>query len=84
MRLIENWRTWWRLWSVRLTALGTALQSLFLAWPDIALTMWNMMPGEVKALLPQQIVFGLPLAFFAAAMIARVVKQPKLETSDGG
>lgn len=75
MKLIDEWRQAWRFWSVRLQAAGLALASLFAWWPDAALVLWNSMPAEVKALLPEAAVKTLPLFVFGAALIARLVKQ---------
>lgn len=72
---IEDWRQAWRFWSVRLAAAGGALQALLAWWPDAALALWNSMPDEVKGLLPQGAVMTLPLLFFVASIVARVVKQ---------
>lgn len=83
LKLIENARDWWKMWSVRLMGIGTALQALLGWWPEAGLALWNSMPNEVKMLLPQSIVMTLPLGFFIAAMVARVIKQEKLEKTDG-
>lgn len=73
--LIDNWRRqWWRLWSVRLQAIGLFL----LAWANLPLELWGMMPGEVKRLLPGNVATILSSAFFAAALVARFVKQQRL------
>lgn len=83
MQFIENARHWWRLWSIRLNAIGLSL----LAWVQIdpvsALAVWNMMPHDVRAVLPQNIVTIVGLAFFALSMIARLVVQPKLVKAGG-
>lgn len=79
MKLIDDIKkTWWRLWSLRLQALGLAIQTAFLAWGELPLQIWAMMPHEVKAHLPAKFVFVIPALFFAAAAFARVVKQDKL------
>lgn len=73
--LIENWRRqWWRLWSIRLQAIGLFL----LAWGNLPLELWGMMPAELRRMLPGGTATILSSAFFAAAMIARFVKQKKL------
>lgn len=79
MQLIDDARQWWRLWSVRLNAIGLAI----LAWvqfdPVSVLAVWNMMPLDVRAALPPTTVRIVGLALVALAMIARLVKQPKLK-----
>ena len=79
MKPVENARDWWRFWSVRLAAGGSALQALLTWWPEAGLAFWNAMPAEVKAMLPAEAVMTLPLVFFLAAILARLVRQPKLE-----
>lgn len=71
----EARRMWHRLWSIRLNAIGLALQTLFMTWATLPLDLWNMMPAEVKAFVPERLVFALPMIFFAAAMVARLIKQ---------
>lgn len=80
LHLIDDWaRKWWRLWSVRLNAIGLAI----LAWVQIdpvsALSVWVMMPSEVRKVLPPDFITIVGLAFFALSMMARLVVQPKLE-----
>ncbi len=45
--------------------------------------MWNSMPAELKALLPESTLMTVPLLFFGAAIVARVVRQPALEKPVG-
>lgn len=81
--LVPGARQAWRWWSMRLNALGIAI----LAWvqfdPVGALAVWNMMPVQVRGAVPEHFLTALALFFFALAMLARVVKQPKLEKTDG-
>ncbi|MEN9936064.1 MAG: hypothetical protein RLZZ387_2643 [Chloroflexota bacterium] len=80
LHLIDDWaRKWWRLWSVRLNAIGLAI----LAWVQIdpvgALAVWAMMPSEVRAALPPNFVTVVGLLFFGLSMLARLVVQPRLD-----
>jgi hypothetical protein len=73
---------WWKLWSLRLNAIGLAI----IAWvqfdPVSVLSVWNMMPANVRHVLPVEIVTAIGLALFVLSMIARLVKQPKLEKNN--
>ena len=43
--LIENWRRqWWRLWSIRLQAIGLFL----LAWGNLPLELWGMAKADPR------------------------------------
>lgn len=82
-RLVPEVRHAWRWWSMRLNALGLAI----LAWvqfdPVSVLAVWNMMPAHVRGVMPEHALTGLAFIFFALAMLARLVRQPKLEQTDG-
>ena len=81
MTLIQNARQWWKLWSIQLNAVGLAL----LAWlqfdPASVLMVWNMMPYEVRSLIPPRILLPLSMGFFALSMLSRIVSQPKIATA---
>lgn len=78
IRLIENWQVWWRLWSIRLGAIGAALMAYLTASPDAAITAWAMLPSEFKDVLPPDYLKYIGLSMFVLSLFARVVKQEKL------
>lgn len=84
MKLISDWKAAWKLWSVRLNAIGLALVSWPMIDPNSALALWHAMPREVRDMLPQQTGQIIAIALFAAAAVARVVRQPKLEKTNVG
>lgn len=73
MKLISRWRSAWRLWSVRLNLMG-----LLLIGAEQALALWPVVPAEARAFLPPWI----SLPFFAASVIARIVRQEKLRARE--
>lgn len=79
MKLIDEWRHWWKLWSVRLSAIALVLQSLLLALPDAAVQAWTALPADLKAMLPPQLVSWLPVALIAAGIVARLIRQERLD-----
>lgn len=74
MRLIPHWRKAWRLWSVRLSALATAIWAYLLASPETMLAVLNQIPADMRAWLPS----FLPVALFALVTFARLVHQEKI------
>lgn len=70
-----------RWWSMRLSLLGILIQLLALVPAESMLGLWNMMPGEVRALVPVHLATWIGLALFAAVLVARVI--PQQEKSDG-
>jgi len=67
MKLIEEWKAVWKRWSVQLTALMVAVQ-----------TVWATMPAEARQLFPSPEYVGMGLGI--TALLATIIKQGK---SDG-
>ncbi|EQB0737827.1 hypothetical protein ACYAXE_004322 [Klebsiella oxytoca] len=64
MQLIENWKSAWKMWSVRI-----------LAMLAIVATSWAAVPDSVKTLIPDQYL-GYVVGFVSVcAAIARIIKQ---------
>lgn len=78
MTLIDNARHWHRMWSVRFNMLGLALLGWIQFDPASLLLVWNMMPVEVRDLVPPRALLALSLGFFALSLLSRVVSQPKI------
>lgn len=76
--LIEDWRDFWRFWSVRLAAVGTAITGLLVAFPDAALAAWAILPHELKSSIPPQYMPLIGVVVFALSIVARLVKQKNL------
>ncbi|USU06281.1 hypothetical protein NF699_06370 [Sphingomonadaceae bacterium OTU29LAMAA1] len=77
MKLIDGWRQSWRLWSVRLSAIGAVLMGWAALTPDALLQAWNALPDDVQALVPEQVGKAIPFLLFLAALVARLIPQPK-------
>lgn len=82
MRLIDNWRVCYRFWSLRLAAIGATLASVLLASPEAALWAWNLMPADLKSVIPAQYTPFIGIFIFFMSMVARLVKQD-LRKDDG-
>lgn len=78
MQLVSNWRDFWRMWSVRLQLLAATLLGLMETFPDAVLSAWAILPPEVRAVVPPELVRYAGFACLAAGIVARLVKQPEL------
>lgn len=78
LELIEGWEKFYKLWSVRLMAVGTVLAGWFLAAPDAAIQVWLMLPDDMRNALPPDVVKYIPIVILSMGTFARVVKQNKL------
>ena len=78
MKLIEQWRSFWRMWSLRFTALGTALLGWITLSPDIIIAAWANLPDEIKAYIPQQYLMYITIGLFVLGMVSRLIKQESI------
>lgn len=81
-RLIDDLANAHKFWSLRLAALGVVLQGLLEAIPDAVLHGWALLPPELKIYVPPGVLKVIPLAIMASAVVARLIKQPKLENAN--
>lgn len=77
--LVEDWRDWWRWWSMRLFAAGSAVVTYFVANPDTAFSVWYNLPEELKDSIPPHYLPLVGVVLLAAGMVARMLDQPKLD-----
>lgn len=75
--LIDDWKDCYRWWSVWASSVGAVLMAIFSIWPDSILLLWNMMPDQVRALLPNQLATVLAVFIFAMTVVSRLLKQPE-------
>lgn len=78
MKLIPQWREWHRFWSVRLQLLGAAILTLALETPNALLTVWSMVPADLRTELPEGTGKWIGIAVIALGIVARFIRQPKL------
>ena len=79
LELIEDWRNFWRFWSVRLGIIGSAITGVLIAFPDVALSAWGMMPADLKAAIPERYMPLIGVGIFVASLTARAIKQTNLQ-----
>lgn len=77
MKLVDEWRSAWRWWSIQLNALGNMLLVALLSFPDIAQQVWVALPDEARAMLPERVAYWVPVIILIASGVARLVQQEK-------
>lgn len=75
MKLIPDWRQSWRLWSVRVQAAGATLMTFAAAWPSGAKDIWESIPADIRAMLPQRTALVIAAVLFIGGLAARHVQQ---------
>jgi hypothetical protein len=78
MRLIPQWRLFWKFWSVRISTFGVLVGGYFLEFPQHAIDIWNALPVDFKAVVPPKFVQWASYAIIAIGILSRGIHQPKL------
>ena len=76
--IVSNWRQVLRHWSLWLGSVGTALVGWFMAAPESAIAAWAMLPADLKAHLPPQLVGMFGRSLFVLSLTAKFINQRKL------
>lgn len=79
LKLLPHWHVLWRSWSVRFNAIGVLILGWFAIDPVSLLAVWNMMPAPVRDLIPEQLLSTIGAVLFGLSMLARLVRQPKMQ-----
>ena len=64
MRIVTDWRTAWRWFSVQLLVVSAAVQGTMVAFPD-----------ELRDYLPDRLMHAIALALLGAAVLGRLINQ---------
>lgn len=78
MQLIDNWRQCLRFWSVQLQLAGVVLLTVLETFPDAAISIWTILPADIRASIHPDAVRYAGYAIIACSIAARVIKQPRL------
>ena len=66
MKLISNWRSAWRFFSVQAQALALA-----------GIGAWQVLPDDLRALVPVPVAVGLAMALLVLGIVGRLIAQPE-------
>jgi hypothetical protein len=70
-RIVEDWRDFWRWWSMRWMAVAGAVTAA-----------WATYPEEIKRVIPPQYMKLFLLVLIVLSIAARVMKKPDCNTGD--
>jgi hypothetical protein len=78
MKLIDEWKSCHKFWSVRLQVAGAAIVTFVQGFPDAFVHIWSALPPDITAAFPSDAIKWIGIAVIAAGIFARVVRQDKL------
>ena len=83
MKLIPEWKQIHKFWSVRLQVAGMAILAFVQEFPDVISQSWLVLPTDIRATLPENLIQWLGYACLALGIFARIVLQTKLQRPGG-
>ena len=83
MKLVDNWKDWWKMWTIRINIIFGILLTILSQFPEVFMQLWVIVPDQIKESI--MTTEGITFAFFAALVIssiARLIKQEKLHKKE--
>lgn len=77
MKLIEGWKKSYKFLSVQIGLLGTLVMGFLTIFPDAIVFAWNLVPLELRNTIPPRLYMIIGVVLFVAAVLARLIHQPK-------
>jgi len=77
--LVPDWRSWWRMWTIWFQGAAALFFSYLTAVPDAAFQIWAILPSDIRSTFPPAYVQYGGIVLIFLGILARLVKQPKLE-----
>ncbi|AUY25507.1 DUF7940 domain-containing protein [Mixta calida] len=78
VEFVSHARLLFRAWSVWLSGIGAALGVYLASAPDAIITAWNMLPPDLKAMLPVNIAQYVSYLLVALGIVAQFIRQKRL------
>ncbi len=70
-------------WSVWLTGVGTLAGVWLASAPDNLVTIWNLLPADLKSSLPVNFAQYISYSLIALGIISQFIRQKNLKRGDG-
>lgn len=78
VEFVSHARLLFRAWSVWLGGIGTALGVYLASAPDAIINAWNMLPPDLKSMLPVNIAQYVSYLLVALGIVAQFIRQKRL------
>lgn len=81
MKLVDNWKDWWKMWTIRINIIFGILLTILAQFPEVFMQLWVIVPEQIKESI--MTTEGVTCAFIIALVIssvARLIKQEKLHS----
>ncbi len=79
MQLIENAQNWYKFWSVRLSVIGATILTIVEGFPAEVHAFIANLPPFITGSVDEGVLKSVGIIFVVGSIIARVIKQQKLD-----
>lgn len=80
MKLINNWRDWWKMWSIRLNIFFGFILVIVSQFPEMFIHFWLILPQEFKdQIMTVEGISTVCIVALVLSSLARLIKQFKKE-----
>ena len=79
MKLVPNWKEWWKMWSIRLNIVFGVILVILSQFTETFLHLWFLLPQEMKdqAMTIEGFV-TMFIVMLVVSSVARLIQQTKL------
>ena len=77
MKLIDDWKKSWKLWSVQLNIISIIIITILTDLPSHIIASWALLPEEFKSQLDKDVIAGISIGLIVLNILARLVSQTR-------
>ena len=77
MKLIDDWKKAWRLWSVQLNIITIIILAILNDLPSHIIASWSLLPEEIKSQIDKEVIAYVTMGLVILNILSRLVSQTK-------
>lgn len=77
MKLIDDWKKAWRLWSVQLNIITIIILTILNDLPSHIIASWSLLPEELKSQIDKEVIAYVTMGLVVINILSRLVSQTK-------
>lgn len=77
MKLIDDWKKAWRLWSVQLNIITIVILTILNDLPSHIIASWSLLPEELKSQIDKDVIAYVSIGLVVLNILSRLVSQTR-------
>lgn len=79
MKLIDDWKKAWKLWSVQVNIITIIILTILNDLPSHIIASWSLLPEEFKSQIDKEVIAYVSIGLVILNVLARLVSQTRDE-----